>query len=142
PWGTYARFWDQKDFWPCQQPPWGQLWAINVNTGDVAWKVPFGIVPELEAKGIHGTGTVNYGGSIATASGLIFIAATNDQHFRAFDASNGKTLWDTKLETGAYTTPMTYKGKDGRQYVLIVATGGSYYDRTSGDSVIAFALPQ
>jgi glucose dehydrogenase len=142
PWGTYARFWDQQKFWPCQQPPWGQLWAINVNTGDVAWKVPLGIVEELDAKGIHGTGALNYGGSISTAGGLVFIAATDDQRFRAFDAATGKELWVTKLETGAYTTPMTFQGKDGKQYVITVAAGGSYYDRTSGDSVIAFALPQ
>jgi glucose dehydrogenase len=142
PWGTYAHFWDNDKFLPCQQPPWGQLWAIDVNTGDVAWKVPFGIVPELEAKGIHGTGAPNYGGSIATSGGLVFIAATNDQHFRAFDASTGKVLWDTKLETGSYNVPMTFQGKSGRQYVVLVATGGSYYDATSGDSVIAFSLPQ
>jgi len=142
PWGTYAHFWDNDKFWPCQQPPWGQLWAIDVNTGDVAWKVPFGVIPELEAKGVHGTGAPNYGGSIATSGGLVFIAATNDQHFRAFEASTGKVLWDTKLETGSYNVPMTFQGKSGRQYVVLVATGGSYYDATSGDSVIAFSLPQ
>lgn len=141
PWGLYARFWNNDKFWPCQQPPWGQLWAINVNTGDVAWKVPFGVDPELEAKGVHGTGTLNIGGSIATAGGLLFIAATNDQHFRAFEAATGKILWDTKLETGSYTVPMTYEGKNGKQYVVLVDTGGSFYDTTAGDSVIAFALP-
>jgi glucose dehydrogenase len=71
----------------------------------------------------------------------LFIAATNDQRFRAFEASTGKILWETKLETGAYVTPMTYEGKNGKQYVLIVDTGGSFYDTTAGDSVIAFALP-
>ncbi len=141
PWGTYAHFWNNDTFMPCQQPPWGQLWAINVNTGEVAWKIPFGVVESLEAKGVHGTGAPNYGGSIATAGGLVFIAATNDQHFRAFEAKTGKTLWETKLETGSYNVPMTFQGKDGRQYVVLVATGGSYYDATSGDSVIAFALP-
>lgn len=141
PWGMYARFWNNDKFWPCQQPPWGQLWAINVNTGDVAWKVPFGIVEELEARGIHGTGTLNVGGSIATAGGLLFIAATNDQRFRAFEAVSGKELWATKLETGSYTVPMTYEGKNGKQYVVVVASGGSFYDTTAGDSVIAFALP-
>jgi glucose dehydrogenase len=142
PWGTYAHFWNNDKFWPCQQPPWGQLWAINVNTGEVAWKVPFGVIDELDAKGVHGTGAPNYGGSIATAGGLVFIAATNDQHFRAFEASTGKVLWDTKMETGSYNVPMTFQGKSGRQYVVLVATGGSYYDATSGDSVIAFSLPQ
>jgi glucose dehydrogenase len=142
PWGTYAHFWNNDTFMPCQQPPWGQLWAINVNTGEVAWKIPFGVVDSLEAKGVHGTGAPNYGGSIATAGGLVFIAATNDQRFRAFDAKTGKVLWETKLETGSYNVPMTFQGKDGRQYVVLVATGGSYYDATSGDSVIAFALPK
>jgi glucose dehydrogenase len=141
PWGMYARFWNNDKFWPCQQPPWGELWAINVNTGDVAWRQPFGVIEELDAKGVHGTGTLNFGGSITTAGGLLFIAATNDQHFRAFEAATGKVLWDTKLETGAYVTPMTYQGKKGKQYVVLVVSGGSFYDTTAGDSVIAFALP-
>lgn len=141
PWGMYARFWNNDKFWPCQNPPWGELWAINANTGDVAWKVPFGVIEELDAKGIHNTGTLNFGGSISTAGGLLFIAATNDQRFRAFDAATGKVLWETKLETGSYTVPMTYEGKDGKQYVALVDTGGSFYDTTAGDSVIAFTLP-
>jgi quinoprotein glucose dehydrogenase len=141
PWGVYARYWNEKKFWPCQPPPWGELMAINVNTGDVAWREPFGIVPELEAVGVKGTGTLSYGGTIATAGGLIFIAATDDQHFRAFESKTGKVLWDIKMDTGAYVVPMTYRAKNGKQYVVIVDTGGSYYDRTSGDSVLAFALP-
>lgn len=141
PWGMYARFWNNDKFWPCQNPPWGELWAINVNTGDVAWKEPFGVIEELDAKGIHGTGTLNFGGSISTAGGLLFIAATNDQRFRAFEAATGKVLWETKLETGSYTVPMTYEGKNGKQYVVLVDTGGSFYDTTAGDSVIAFTLP-
>lgn len=141
PWGMYARFWNNDKFWPCQNPPWGELWAINANTGEVAWKVPFGIIEELEAKGVHGTGTLNFGGSISTAGGLLFIAATNDQRFRAFDAATGKVLWETKLDTGSYTVPMTYQGKDGKQYVVLVDTGGAFYDTTAGDSVIAFTLP-
>jgi quinoprotein glucose dehydrogenase len=141
PWGLYVRFWDADKFWPCQQPPWGELWAINTNTGDIAWKIPFGVDEELDAKGVHGTGTLNFGGSIATAGGLVFIAATKDQRFHAFEAATGKLLWETKLDTGSYTVPMTYAGKNGKQYVVLVASGGSFYDTTSGDSVIAFALP-
>jgi quinoprotein glucose dehydrogenase len=139
--GTYARFWNPDNFWPCQAPPWGQLVAINVNTGDYAWKVPLGTIPELDAKGVHNTGSMNMGGSIATASGLVFISATPDHQFRAFDAATGKVLWSTELDAGAYATPMTYKARDGKQYVVIVATGGGYYDKKGGDSVIAFALP-
>ena len=141
PWGAYARFWNNAKFWPCQKPPWGQLWAINVNTGEVAWKIPFGQIKELEAKGVYGTGALNFGGSITTAGGLVFIAATDDEIFRAFDGATGKVLWSSRLETGSYTTPMTYRAGNGKQYVVLVATGGSFYDTTGGDSVIAFALP-
>jgi glucose dehydrogenase/cytochrome c5 len=141
PWGDYARFWRNDNFWPCQEPPWGQFWAINANTGEVAWKIPFGTIPELDAKGVHGTGALNFGGSIATAGGLVFIAATTDHLFHAFDAKTGKLLWQTTLESGSYTTPMTYEAKNGKQYVALVATGGSFFDTTAGDSVFAFALP-
>lgn len=141
PWGEYARFWNNDKFWPCQQPPWGTLWAINANSGEVAWKIPFGTIPELDAKGVHGTGSLNFGGSIATAGGLLFIAASNDQIFHAFDTKTGKQLWQTKLDTGSYTVPLTYMGKNGKQYVVTVATGGSFFDTTAGDSVVAYALP-
>ncbi len=141
PWGAYARFWEQQKFWRCQPGLWGELMAINVNTGDVAWREPFGIVPELEAKGVSGTGTLSYGGAIATAGGVIFIAGTMDEHFRAFEAKTGKVLWDIKMDTGAYVVPMTYKAKNRKQYVVIVDTGESYYNRSYGDSVIAWALP-
>ena len=137
----YGRFWDPKDYWPCQAPPWGEMVAINVNTGEYAWRVPLGVVEELDAKGVHNTGTMNIGGSVSTAGGLVFIGATNDRHFRAFDAKTGKVLWDTKLEAGAYASPIVYQGKDGKQYVAVVAAGGGYYDRATGDSLIAFALP-
>jgi len=139
--GPYANFWNPDNYWPCQQPPWGQMVAINVNTGDIAWRVPLGVVDELDARGIHNTGTVNMGGSVATAGGLVFIAATNDRHFRAFESKTGKVVWDVKLESGAYASPLTFEGKDGKQYVAIVAAGGGYYDRVGGDSVIAFRLP-
>jgi quinoprotein glucose dehydrogenase len=137
----YQRFWNPQNYWPCQAPPWGEMVAINVNTGDYAWRVPLGIVPELEKKGIHNTGTMNIGGSATTAGGLVFIGATNDRHFRAFDEKTGKVLWDTELEAGAYASPAVYQGKNGKEYVVIVASGGGYYDRLGGDSVVAFALP-
>jgi quinoprotein glucose dehydrogenase len=139
--GGYERFWDAQKFWPCQQPPWGEMVALNVDTGEYAWRVPLGVIPELDAKGVHDTGTMNMGGSIATAGGLVFISATNDHHFRAFEAKTGKVVWDTTLDAGAYATPITYRAKNGKQYVVIVATGGGYYDRSGGDSVTAFALP-
>jgi quinoprotein glucose dehydrogenase len=136
-----GRFWNPDNYWPCQAPPWGEMVALNVNTGEYAWRVPLGVIPELEAKGLH-TGTMNMGGSVSTAGGLVFISATTDHRFRAFDAKTGKILWETELESGAYVSPVTYQGKDGKQYVAIVATGGGYYDRVTGDSVISFALPQ
>jgi quinoprotein glucose dehydrogenase len=137
----FQRFWNPQNFWPCQAPPWGEMVAINVNTGEYAWRVPLGIVPELEKKGVHNTGTMNIGGSATTASGLVFIGATNDRHFRAFDAKTGKVLWDVELEAGAYASPAIYQAKNGKEYVVIVAGGGGYYDKLPGDSVIAFALP-
>ena len=141
PWGNFARFWWDEKYWPCQVGPWGEMVAIDVNTGDEAWRVPLGVDEELEALGVHGTGTVNMGGSISTASGLVFIGATKDRRFRAFDAKTGKVLWETQLETGAYATPITYRGSDGSQYVAVFASGGGFYDRLAGDSLIAFKLP-
>ena len=115
---AYTRFWDDNKY-PCQQPPWGELVAVNANTGDIAWKIPLGIYPELVAKGIPPTGTPNLGGPIATASGLVFIGATKDARFRAFDAKTGKELWYAQLEAAGAATPMTFMGKDGKQYVVI-----------------------
>ena len=141
PGGGFGRFWDPEKYWPCQAPPWGEMVAVNAGTGDIAWRVPLGTIEELETKGVRNTGTMNMGGSIATAGGLVFIGATNDRRFRAFDTRTGKTLWETQLEAGAYASPLTFQGKNGKQYVVIVAAGGGYYDRQGGDSVVAFALP-
>jgi len=139
--GPFSRFWDPKKEWPCQQPPWGRLSAINANTGDVVWQIPFGIVDELEAKGVRNTGSPNAGGSVVTAGHLLFIAATTDHRFRAFDSRTGKQLWETKLEAGGHATPITYLGRNGKQYVLITAGGGFSFDHVGSDSVAAFALP-
>lgn len=140
----YAWFRDQHG-WPCQQPPWGTLSAVDLNRGEVVWKVPLGMVEELEAKGVHNTGTQNLGGSIVTAGGLVFIAATTDRLFRAFDAKTGKVLWQSKLEAGGHATPMTYMTKGGRQLVVIAAGGGGFLrSPASGlsDTLVAYALPQ
>ena len=134
------RFWDASNNMPCNQPPWGRLFAINVNTGDIAWQTPLGItdsLPEDKQK----TGRPNIGGSIATAGGLIFIGATDDSRFRAFDSKTGKELWVSKIDAGAHSAPITYQGKDGRQYVVVVATGGGFLgDKSHADTLIAFAL--
>ena len=122
-----ARFWDPDTQMPCQQPPWAELMAVNANTGDIAWRVPLGITDELEAKGIHNTGAFGQGGPIATAGGLVFIAGTIDKRMRAFDARIGKVLWETKLDAEGHTNPMTYLGRNGKQYVVIVTTGVSAF---------------
>lgn len=140
PGGEYARFWD-PNLWPCQKPPWGFLTAVNVNTGEFAWRVPLGTVPELEARGVHKTGALNIGGSIATAGGLVFIGATNDQRFRAFDSRTGNELWSAIVDGSGHATPITYLGKDGRQYVVIAAGGGGYFGSKPADALVAFALP-
>jgi quinoprotein glucose dehydrogenase len=125
-----ARFWDPAKQWPCQPPPWAELMAVSAPTGEIAWRVPLGTSDELEAKGLHNVGAFGQGGPIATAGGLVFIAGTNDKRFRAFDSGTGKLLWETKLDSEGHTSPMTYRGHNGKQYVVIVSSG-----------VNAFSLP-
>jgi quinoprotein glucose dehydrogenase len=129
--------------WPCQRPPWGNLVAVNVRTGDIAWKVPLGITDTLPAARQR-TGRLNMGGPITTASGLVFIGASNDRRFRAFDAKTGRELWVTKLKMSAHAVPITYQGKNGKQYVAIAAGGASAIDDPSpagAEELVAFALP-
>jgi glucose dehydrogenase len=118
-----ARFWNPAKQLPCQQPPWAHLTAVNANTGDIAWRVPLGTSDELEAKGIHNTGSFGQGGPIATAGGLVFIAGTIDKRVRAFESQTGKMLWEAKLDAEAHTSPMTYLGRNGKQYVVVVSSG-------------------
>lgn len=138
--GEYGRFWD-ANLWPCQKPPWGFLTAVNVNTGEFEWRVPLGINEELAVRGVRKAGALNIGGSIATAGGLVLIAATNDSRFRAFDSRTGAELWSTKIDASGHAMPMTYLGRDGRQYVVIAAGGGGFFGSPSSDAVVAFALP-
>jgi quinoprotein glucose dehydrogenase len=144
--GGYTRFLDQDQF-PCQQPPWGELTAVNANSGDIAWRVPLGSYDQIEAQGLKNAGAANMGGSIATAGGLVFIAATTDSKFRAFDSRTGKELWVTRLDATGDAVPMTYRGPNGKQYVAIAAAGTNRFrmiantaDETA-DALIAFALP-
>jgi glucose dehydrogenase len=134
------RFWEPTKRWSCSEPPWGELVAVNANTGDIAWHVPLGLFPELEAKGIK-TGTPVSGGAITTAGNLVFIGASIDGMFRAFDARNGRELWSDKLPAPAHGTPTTYMARDGKQYVVIGANGGGFFGSPSSDEVIAYALP-
>jgi quinoprotein glucose dehydrogenase len=136
-----SRFWDSK-LYPCQKPPWGFLTAIDLNKGEFRWRVVLGVEDELVAKGVPPTGTPNLGGSIVTAGGLIFIGATNDSRFRAFDKDTGKELWVTRLPASAHATPMTFLSKKtGKQYIVIAAGGGNKYQDTYSDSLVAFSLP-
>jgi quinoprotein glucose dehydrogenase len=125
---------------PCQQPPWGQLTAVNVNTGEFAWRVPLGVTDSFPPDK-QKTGRPGNGGTIATAAGLVFVAATDDGRFRAFDAKTGKELWTVKLGGAAEATPITYQGRDGKQYVVITSTGGGFFGNpVTDDSIMAFAL--
>ena len=140
--GPYARFWDRETRVPCQNPPFGEMVAVDLTSGDVAWRSVLGRIDALEARGVRDTGTLNLGGSIATAGGLVFIAATNDSRFRAFDSKTGKVLWEAKLEASGHTSPLTYLGRDGRQYVAVMASGGGgFLGGGLSNSLVAFALP-
>jgi quinoprotein glucose dehydrogenase len=136
----YRKFLD-PDGYPAVAPPWGTLNAIDLHTGEYAWRVPLGEYPELVAKELGDTGSENYGGPIVTAGGVLFIGATNfDRKFRAFDAATGRLLWQATLPFAANTTPATYES-GGRQYVVVAAGGGRSRD-PSGGLFIAYRLRQ
>jgi len=133
---------------PCIRPPWGRLIAVNGNTGDIAWAVPLGVSDELPA-GKQNTGRNNgSGGPIVTAGGLVFVGATDDRRFRAFDAKTGKELWSVKLAQSAQAVPITYRGKDGRQYVAVTAAAfggaarGPDGKPLNDEQLVVFALPK
>jgi quinoprotein glucose dehydrogenase len=132
----YIRFTDPDGF-PAITPPWGTLTAIDMNRAAIAWQVPLG---EMPGSGLSGTGSENYGGPVVTASGLLFIGATNYDHkFRAFDARTGRILWEATLPAAGNATPAVYE-VNGKQYVVIAAGGGKW-GAPSGGSYVAFALP-
>ena len=143
--GAYGRFNDAKG-WPCINPPWGELIAVNANTGDIAWRTPLGSSGDYGDAGKK-AGTANLGGSVATAGGLLFIGATIDSRFRAFDSHTGKEVWAETLPAPAASTPMTFRGKSGRQYV-VVPDGGPGTLGVPGkfssyrEVLIAYALPK
>jgi glucose dehydrogenase len=125
--------------WPCSKPPWARLVAINANTGDIAWSVPLGINETLP-QGKQNAGSPGAGGPIVTAGGLVFIGATGDRRFRAFDSKTGKEVWTTKVDYNITAIPMTYQGKDGKQYVAVVAASGGARG-SNNESLVVFNLP-
>ena len=137
---SYILFTDQMGL-PAIAPPWGTLNAIDLTTGDLVWKVPLGEYPELVAKGIRNTGSMNYGGTVTTAGGVIFVAATADEKVRAFESRTGRVLWEHALPAAGYATPSVYVA-GGRQFVVIAAGGGGKNATRSSDAIVAFALPE
>ena len=136
----YRRFLD-PDGYPAVTPPWGTLSAIDLNTGKYLWHIPLGNYPELAAKALANTGTENYGGPIVTASGVLFIGATNFDHtLRAFDAHTGKLLWQADLPFAGNATPSTYM-VDGKQFLVIATSGARDRKGPQGAAYVAFALP-
>lgn len=143
-----TAYYTDPNGYPCNAPPWAELFAINASTGAIAWRVPLGEYKELTAQGMPQTGTpTDEGGPMATATGLVFIAGTADQTIRAFDATTGKQLWGGALPEDALNTPLSYQGSDGRQYIAVLAAGGHpEWDHpkptsTMSARIVAFALP-
>ena len=134
----YQWFWDKVSRMPCQIPPWGELYAVSVNTGAILWHSVLGVTDGLADPN---TGRPNVGGPIVTGSGLIFIGGTDDKRLRAFDIRTGKELWTFRLPASLYGTPLTYRGRHGKQYLAAVTTGGFWGEVAGADDVTAFALP-
>lgn len=134
----YERWRDSSGF-PAVKPPWGTLSAIDLNTGEYRWRIPLGEHAALTARGIPITGTEQYGGPIVTAGGLVFIAATQDAKFRAFDTRTGALLWEAALPAPGYATPSTFAVR-GKQYVVVAAGGGKLGSKSS-DTYVAYTLP-
>ncbi|MBK7926051.1 MAG: pyrroloquinoline quinone-dependent dehydrogenase [Bryobacterales bacterium] len=134
----YAKFIDEEGF-PAVKPPWGHLTAIDLKTGDFAWREVMGEYPKLTARGVKKTGSYQLGGCIATAGGLVFLAATPDEKIRAVDSGTGDVVWEHKLPAGGYATPATY-AVNGKQFVVIACGGGNRQPTPAGDQYVAFSL--
>lgn len=128
---------------PCNAPPWGEISAVNIDTGELVWRVPLGRVPlPLGIKAPAAWGSPNIGGPIATSTGLVFIAATMDAKIRAFEAWTGQEVWSHDIPFDGAATPMTFVSqKDGKQYLVIAAGGSALLRPNLGDAIVAFALP-
>lgn len=128
-----------SDGYPAINPPWGTLNAIDMNTGEYVWKIPYGETLTADGKTYLKTGSESYGGPLVTKSGLLFIAGTKDSKFRAYNKKNGVLVWETLLPAAAFATPATYSVA-GKQYIVI-ACGGTKLGATKGESYLAFSLP-
>jgi len=128
--------------WPCYRPPWASLLAIDANAGEIVWSVPLGI-DETFPEGKQNVGSPGYGGPIVTAGGIVFIGATSDRRFRAFDSQTGEELWAYQLPYNITAVPMTYRGADGRQYVAVTSARSGQGSAPPGDEgLYVFALPE
>jgi quinoprotein glucose dehydrogenase len=127
--------------WPCQKPPWGQLNAVDANTGDIAWAVTVGITAALPPEKQR-TGRPGFPGPTVTAGGLVFLGATDDARLRAFDSKTGAELWSATLGYSANANPISYRGRNGKQYVAVMAAGAPDPDAPpDGQALVVFALP-
>jgi len=137
-----GRFWDNPTRIPFTSPPWSTLTALDLDQGTLAWQVPLGNPESLTGRGITGLGTVSMGGAIVTAGGLVFIAASNDRTFHAFDSATGALLWEAAIDGSGHAVPMTFLGRrSGKQYVVIAAGGGNKFNDHFDDALVAFSLP-
>ena len=145
--GNFTRFQD-KFGRPCIDGLHGELFAVELATGKILWRVPLGTLEDEYGEAGKKSGATNIGPSLATRSGLLFIGATSDERFRAFDQKTGKMLWEHKMSASGVAGPMTYIGRDGRQYVVIAAGGpGTAAYRTNPQwgyrqLLVAFAIPR
>jgi quinoprotein glucose dehydrogenase len=137
--GGWQKLLDHEGYPGCT-PPWGRLNCVDLNTGKLAWQVPLGEHEELTQQGAAMTGTENFGGAIATGGGLVFCSGTRDKKIRAFDAETGRELWQHALPWTGSAPPTTYE-VNGRQFVVVPATGGGKLATPTGDAYVAFALP-
>lgn len=147
PWIAVVQAWIGPFGAPCSAPPWGKISQVDLRTGKLTWEKVLGTARDTGLFGSHvgvplKSGVPNLGGPITTAGGVVFIGATTDQYLRAFDARTGAELWKARLPAGAQATPMTYRGADGRQYVVITAGGHGALGTRYGDYTIAYALPK
>jgi glucose dehydrogenase/sugar phosphate isomerase/epimerase len=138
--GGWNRLVDPQGYPGCK-PPWGTLTCLDLNTGKIAWKVPFGEYPELAAQGVPKTGQENFGGCMVTATGLVIAGGTRDKKLRVFDADNGDELWSYQLPLHSTAPPASYEAH-GRQFIVVPVTGGGKIGGPTGDAWMAFAVPQ